>query len=122
MKYILLINLLFGTLISQELECEVKKKAYQGKSSSWVEVCTISDTVLKVSLSTMGSNYHTCNLEGTAIKDGQSFILKEGECVVDLKFSDKTLNVGFQSDCRAFCGMRAWWVSGKHELYIDKDL
>jgi len=117
MKYILLISLLSQILFSQEFECETKKKVYQSISSSWIEVCTISDTIIKVSLSTMGGNYHTCNLEGVAKKEGQSFVLKERQCKVNLKFSKDVLNLDFgsESECRHFCGMRASWVSGKHK-------
>ncbi|NCN28361.1 hypothetical protein GW915_12400 [bacterium] len=73
-----------------------------------------------VSVSTWGSNLHSCNFEGIGKLQGNQIISRETSgfedgqyCTVAVNLIDaETVNVvATGDDCRNFCGARAWGLS-----------
>lgn len=109
MKYIVIVSFIITTLFG-ELYCH-NMDEYRVKDAG-IQVCPISNTSKKVYLWSMGSNYHTCNLEGIANEKNGSFVLQEDNCTATIKFFKQKVYFELNGHCNDFCGVRAWWNTG----------
>lgn len=70
----------------------------------------LSGADLKFEINAVGSNAHTCEIEGV-IRNQQG--ITEGGCVIQLVNKPDRISVvvssEMQSQCREYCGMRAWF-------------
>lgn len=74
-----------------------------------------SENDYQLSITTWGSNTHSCNFEGKAKLDGdilvsEENIMEEGICRIEVKFltADSVTVSSTGDSCRLLCGARAW--------------
>jgi hypothetical protein len=115
MRYIFSLVILFQSTLCFGIgvSCGDKLETYNGKNGSYIDTCPDAGSNLKVFTYARGSNYHSCNLEGIAVKNANDFVITKGNCIVVMRFSENTVSATFSKECkRAGCGARANWKDG----------
>ena len=102
---------------SLRYKCNAGFKSYALSDRARIDTCPEGKDTLRIDVTSVGGNYHTCWWPAKAKRSGDTYSTKSNDCELSFVITGKELRAEFEGSCRYYCGVRARFDSG---LYVEE--